>query len=141
MLITRIRQGYFSLANKFVFYGKGNGVKVFIAISVAVFAFSALFLKVERCQKDSGGDYSHLWFVSGLVLNVDSSGDFTMSVESEDPYNDGSDRLTILVDSEHTRYVSDSPVSEMCIRDRRKDRYCWLCTLSCNGAMCIICEV
>ena len=39
------------------------------------------------------------------------SGDFTMSVESEDPYNDGSDRLTILVDSEHTRYVSDSPVS------------------------------
>ena len=82
-----------------------------IAISVAVFAFSALFLKVERCQKDSGGDYSHLWFVSGLVLNVDSSGDFTMSVESEDPYNDGSDRLTILVDSEHTRYVSDSPVS------------------------------
>ena len=98
MLITRIRQGYFSLANKFVFHGKGSGVKVFIAISVAVFAFSALFLKVERCQKDSGGDYSHLWFVSGLVLNVDSSGDFT-------------DRLTILVDSEHTRYVSDSPVS------------------------------
>ena len=45
------------------------------------------------------------------MLNVDSSGDFTMSVESEDPYNDGSDRLTILVDSEHTRYVSDSPVS------------------------------
>ena len=36
-----------------------GGVKVFIAISVAVFAFSALFLKVERCQKDSGGDYSH----------------------------------------------------------------------------------
>lgn len=111
MLITRIRQGYFSLANKFGFHGKGGGVKVFIAISVAVFAFSALFLKVERCQKDSGGDYSHLWFVSGSVLNVDSSGDFTMSVESEDPYNDGSDRLTILVDSEHTRYVSDSPVS------------------------------
>lgn len=90
---------------------RGGGVKVFIAISVAVFAFSALFLKVERCQKDSGGDYSHLWFVSGSVLNVGSSGDFTMSVESEDPYNDGSDRLTILVDSEHTRYVSDSPVS------------------------------
>lgn len=111
MLITRIRQGYFSLANKFGFHGKGSGVKVFTAISVAVFAFSALFLKVERCQKDSGGDYSHLWFVSGSVLNVDSSGDFTMSVESEDPYNDGSDRLTILVDSEHTRYVSDSPVS------------------------------
>ena len=109
MLITRIRQGYFSLANKFGFHGKGGGVKVFIAISVAVFAFSALFLKVERCQKDSGGDYSHLRFVSGSVLNVDSSGDFTMSVESED--NDGSDRLTILVDSEHTRYVSDSPVS------------------------------
>ena len=94
------------MANKFGFHGKGGGVKVFIAISVAVFAFSALFLKVERCQKDS-----HLWFVSGSVLNVDSSGDFTMSVESEDPYNDGSDRLTILVDSEHTRYVSDSPVS------------------------------
>ena len=94
MLITRIRQGYFSLANKFGFHGKVGGVKVFIAISVAVFAFSALFLKVERCQKDSGGDYSHLWFVSGSVLNVDSSGDFTMSVESEDPYNDGSDRLT-----------------------------------------------
>ena len=37
-----------------------------------------------------------MWFVSGSVLNVDSSGDFTMSVESEDPYNDGSDRLTIL---------------------------------------------
>ena len=73
-------------------------MKVFIAISVAVFAFSALFLKVERCQKDSGGDYSHLWFVSGSVLNVDSSGDFTMSVESEDPYNDRSDRLTILVE-------------------------------------------
>ena len=67
MLITRIRQGYFSLANKFVFHGKGSGVKVFIAISVAVFAFSALFLKVERCQKDSGGDYSHLWFVSLIV--------------------------------------------------------------------------
>lgn len=46
------------MANKFVFHGKGSGVKVFIAISVAVFAFSALFLKVERCQKDSGGDYS-----------------------------------------------------------------------------------
>lgn len=46
------------------FMARGGGVKVFIAISVAVFAFSALFLKVERCQKDSGADYSHLWFVS-----------------------------------------------------------------------------
>lgn len=109
--ITRIKRGYFSLANKFGLHGKGGGVKVFIAILVAVFAFSALFLKAERCQKDSGGDYSHLWFVSGSVLNVDSSGDFTMSAESEDPYNDGSDHLTILIDSERTRYVSDNSVS------------------------------
>lgn len=113
MLITRIRQGFFLWRINLYFMARGVALRFssLYQLPCSHFAFSALFLKVERCQKDSGGDYSHLWFVSGLVLNVDSSGDFTMSVESEDPYNDGSDRLTILVDSEHTRYVSDSPVS------------------------------
>ena len=73
------------------------------------------------------------------MLNVDSSGDFTMSVESEYPYNDGSDRLTILVDSEHTRYVSDSPVSVGSkvkvgyFLDSRKKKYDSLLFCGCVG--------